>query len=954
LLGASVALAGFGACTQSPREKILPYARRPSDLSPGLPAQYATSMVVDGFAMGLLVRSHEGRPTKIEGNPEHPASLGATGVHQQASVLDLYDPGRPSSVRRDGQLASWEDLLQGLARASNWRPWFVLPPQSSPLLGSLVERVRQRYPAARFSFVSPIARQRVYDATQVLFGRALEPQYDFGRARVVLALGADFLAGMPMSVRWSREFARARRVAEPGGDMNRLYAVEPTLTGTGCLADHRLPVRPSEIAAIAAAILREVAARGGGERRGGWLGSLLDALPAAQDAPMPFVRAAADDLVQARGASIVIAGDQAPLELQLLAHALNAALGNWGQSIWFSAPALLAAEPRSNLADLADALDANALDSVLILDSNPVYFAPRGLELERRLRQAPESLSLTAFENETSRVCRWVAPLSHYLETWGDARAHDGTTSFIQPLIEPLHPSRSVVEVLAACAGTAHPRGHTLLTDHYRTALAADFDPRFDEYLQAGLIAGSASPRLTPAADFGRAVEPVRRAWAANAPAVAGARGGANAPGALELHFETSPNLYDGRFANNAWLLELPHPSTKQSWGNAAVLSPALAASLGVERGRVLELQSEGGSLEAPALILPGQAADVISIALGYGQTGPTLVGAGVGVNASVLRTDDRAYSRGLRVRLTERTEALAITQDYGRDRGRPIALRAELGEYRDNPKLTAHLRGPQPTLLPVLSEQAAAHPEKSAKAAGPQWAMTIDTSICLGCSACVIACQSENNVPVVGKREVEHGREMHWLRVDRYFEGADADPHVIHQPMACQHCEMAPCEYVCPVNATVHSPDGLNEMVYNRCIGTRFCSNNCPYKVRRFNWFEFTGLLTTEQLARNPDVTVRERGVMEKCTFCVQRIRRAEMQARIEQREIAPGEVVTACQQACPTEAIQFGSLTHEGTKMVDWRKEGRAYAALHDLGTRPRTQYLAKIENPNPRFEG
>jgi Fe-S-cluster-containing dehydrogenase component len=949
LLGASAALAGLGACTQSPREKILPYARRPREVTPGVATPYATSMVIDGFALGLLAQSHEGRPTKIEGNPEHPASLGATGTYQQASVLDLYDPGRPSSVRRDGALSSWDDVLTSLVRAPSWRPWFVLPPQSSPLVGSLMDEIRRRYAAARFSFVSPISRRRVYDATRLSFGRALEPHYDFARARVVLALGADFLSGMPMSVRWARDFSRARRIAAPGAEMNRLYALEATLTPTGGIADHRAAVRPSAQATIAGAVLREVLARGPLAAGRRLPPALTDLLPNAEgSSEATFIRAAASDLARASGASVVIAGDGAPLELHLVAHALNAVLGNWGTTVWFSEPALLPAEPRSSLADLAAALDAKTVDSVLVLDSNPVYFAPPALELERRLRSAPESLHLTAFENETSRACRTVAPLSHYLESWGDARAHDGTISFIQPLIEPLHPSRSVIEVLAACAGRPSPRGHTLLTERYRAELGAAFEQRFEEYLRAGLIAGSSSPRLSVEADFSAIIEPLRRAWAE--PPRAQHR---------ELHFEASPSLYDGRFANNAWLLELPHPSTKQSWGNAAVISPALAAALDVDDGRVLALELDGRVLEAPALILPGQAGDVITLALGYGQMGPALLGAGIGVNAFALRSDDGEFAAGLRIRVEDRREALAITQNHGRARGRPLALRATLEEWRRHPDLTAHLRGPQPTLLPVHPAHetiARKPPEPSAgdRAQTEQWAMTIDTSLCLGCSACVVACQAENNVPVVGKAEVARGREMHWLRIDRYFEGPDDDPRVVHQPMACQHCELAPCEYVCPVNATVHSPDGLNEMVYNRCIGTRFCSNNCPYKVRRFNWFEFTGLPTAEQLARNPDVTVRERGVMEKCTFCVQRIRRSERQARIEQREIAPGEVMSACQQACPTEAIQFGSLRHGGTKMVEWRKEGRAYSVLHDLGTRPRTQYLAKIDNPNPELEG
>jgi molybdopterin-containing oxidoreductase family iron-sulfur binding subunit len=711
------------------------------------------------------------------------------------------------------------------------------------------------------------------------------------------------------------------------------------LTPTGSAADHRLALPGSAIPKVAGAILREVLRQAGDAAAGRLPPAFIEALPNAEDTPgEPLVRAAARDLWQARGAALVIAGDGSPLPVQLLAHALNAVLGSWGEAAWFVEPALLTGG--SSLAALSDALDARAVDSVLLLDSNPVYWAPSGLELERRLRSAPDSFHLTASDNETARACRWVMPLSHYLESWGDARAQDGTASFVQPLIEPLHPSRSIVEVLAACAGQPDPRGHALLVERYRTVFGASFEGVFEETLRAGLLAGSAAPRLTPRADFERAIEPLR-------PAPGRARG------TLELNFETSPTLYDGRFANNAWLLELPHPITKQTWGNAAVLGTELAAELGIETGRVLELDVDGKRLAAPALILPGHAPGAVTLALGFGQAGANSVGAGVGVNAYLLRSAEEAYASGLHVVVSERQQPLAITQDHARSGGRPLAPIATLAEYREHPQLTAALRGPQPTLLPLHVSHQAGRGQGPAPA-GPQWAMTIDTSICTGCSACVIACQAENNVPVVGERDVRRGREMHWLRIDRYFEGPSEAPRVVHQPMLCQHCEAAPCEYVCPVNATVHSPDGLNEMVYNRCIGTRFCSNNCPYKVRRFNWFDFNRERSPAELAHNPDVTVRERGVMEKCTYCVQRIRRAEMQARIEKREIAPGEVVTACQQACPTEAIQFGSLGHAGTKMVEWRNEGRAYAALHDLGTRPRTQYLAKIQNPNPELEG
>jgi molybdopterin-containing oxidoreductase family iron-sulfur binding subunit len=930
VLGASAALAGLGACTQAPREKILPYAQRVAEVTPGIPTYYATSCSREGLAVGVLVESHEGRPTKIEGNPEHPASLGASGAHEQAAILDLYSPSRLGAVRAQGAPAGWQDVVGALQQSPRWRPWLVLPPQSSPLIGALSARVLARYPAARFSFVSPLSRERVYEATRLVFGRPLEPRYDFARARVVLSLDADFLAAMPMSLRWAREFANARRAASPASPMNRLYQVEPMPTPTGSLADHRLALRTSAIASVAGAILRELTSEVSGQHGPGLPQELLASLPRAPDSPhAAFIGGAARDLAGARGASIVIAGDLAPLELHVLAHALNATLGNLGQTVTFGEPAIIEPVAGSSLFDLTRALDARSVDAVIVIDENPVYWAPPALELARHLREAPASFHFTRHQNETSAVCRWVAPLSHELESWGDARAADGTVSLIQPLIEPLRPSRSAIEILAACAGEGGSRSHALLTAHWRSALGADFEAIFEEHVRRGLIEGTASGVVDAAPRWSEAIAPLALAF------------GSTSSGP-ELHFEPSP-LHGGRFAGNAWLLELPHPMTKQTWGNAAVISPGFAAALGVTNGRVLELAAGGERLEAPALLLPGHADDVVTLGLGYGQSGPELAGRGVGVNAFRLREDDRSMASGLRVRVTDRTERLAITQDYGDTRGRPLALLATVADWRERPQLTEHLRGPAPSLLPMVQRQA-----------GPQWAMSIDTSICTGCSACVLACQAENNVPVVGKAGVERGREMHWLRIDRYFFGDDAAPRFVHQPMLCQHCETAPCEYVCPVNATVHSPDGLNEMVYNRCIGTRFCSNNCPYKVRRFNYFEYTGERTTEQLGRNPDVTVRERGVMEKCTYCVQRIRRGEMQARTEGREIAPGEVQTACQQACPTRAIQFGSLGHRDTPVVQWREESRAYAALHDLGTRPRTMYLAKIENPNPELKG
>jgi molybdopterin-containing oxidoreductase family iron-sulfur binding subunit len=930
LFGASIALAGLSGCGQRPRERILPYVRSPRGLKPGVAVQYATSMVTDGFAVGLLARSNEGRPTKIEGNPEHPASLGASGVFEQASVLSLYDPARLRAPLEHGLPASWEAALAARPLDREARLWFVLYPQSSPLLTSWLDRLRQRYPRARFCFDTPLSRRSIYGASAAVFGRPLEAQYDFTRAKVVCSLDADFLASGPMALRWAHDFSATRQVPTPATEMSRSYQLEPWLTPTGSIADHRRAVQARQIPSLAAALLREVVTALPG--RAGAVGPLAASLPEAGGTEhVAFLRALARDLVRARGDSIVIAGEQQPIETHVLAHALNEVLGNVGRSVRMTESALVSPLGEGTLAELVQAIQAHEVDGVVIVDANPVYTAPPELELERWLRTVSSTWHLSYYQNETSRACRWALPLSHYLESWGDARAYDGTLTYVQPLIEPLYPARSAVEMLAAYAGEPDARGYRLLTDHYRAALGSRFEGEWDERIRRGLTNGEA-PEVRVQPSFARALEQAR-------PALTPCVGGG-----LELALRPSPALHDGRFANNAWLLELPDPITKQCWGNAAVLAPKTAQALGVETGRVLTLTARGHTLRLPAIVLPGHAEGSVGVALGFGREQPDSIAHGVGVNAFPLAGEERC---GVPVELarTDATENLALTQRTDTTHERPIAPLTSLLEYRADPQaITRDSKGPEPTLLPLY--------KGSPSPSGVQWAMTIDTTLCTGCSACVLACQAENNVPVVGKADVERSRHMHWLRIDRYFVEAHAETRVVQQPMLCQHCEAAPCEYVCPVNATVHSPDGLNEMVYNRCIGTRFCSNNCPYKVRRFNWFEYSEGNDSLALQRNPDVTVRERGVMEKCTYCVQRIRKEERSARAEGRPLDPSEVVTACQQSCSTQAIQFGSLGDAKSRMAQWRAQPRSYSVLHELNTRPRTQYLAKLVNVEPEL--
>jgi len=968
LLGASAALAGLGACTRAPAEKILPYGRRMPELTPGTPLHYATSMVVGGYATGLLVESHEGRPTKVEGNPEHPASLGAAGVYEQASVLQLYDPYRARSAR-DGQTPlRWTDFARALHTMPGAEPGgtgvglhFLMRPTSSPLTAALIGRIRERYPEARFHFHAPFDERAVAAASLALFGDVVMPQHDFTRARVVLALDSDFMGSGPFSLRYARDFASRRHSAiastsgaDAGQEMSRLYAVEGMWSPTGTLADHRLRVRAGAVASVAAAVLREVLRLRAGALQAGAVDAgaavagadaalVRDALAAtAADAPAPrpWIEALARDLANASGSGIVIAGaDQAPA-VHALTFALNEVLGNVGSTVWYgTAPIFELGTESHDLGALVDAMRAGAVQTLVVASGNPVYDAPVDLDFTGALKSVRHAAYVGMYENETAAACRWFAPESHYLESWGDACAYDGTVSLIQPLIAPLYDTRTVDELLAVFAGTDGTGGnsaHGLLRESWRDRSGGTFEERqWEEMVGRGVAPDTRSARLSP-----------RLRWPAFPPLI---RATTRQTGHIELVFERDPRVYDGSFANNAWLQELPDPVTKVTWDNAAVLSPATAAKLNIESGDVIELSLDGREQRAPAFVLPGHADEAITIRLGYGREGAEEVARGIGSNAYRLRTRAAPYVGGP-VEVARVLEGgrplrheLATTQMHWRLQGRDIIRQATIDEYRRDPELTSAQNTRQPSLY-----------DRYDYSKGDQWAMTIDLSKCIGCGACTVACQAENNIPVVGRDGVLKSREMHWLRIDRYFTGGEEDPAAVMQPMLCQHCEKAPCEYVCPVNATVHSEDGLNEMVYNRCVGTRFCSNNCPYKVRRFNWFDYNReIAETVKMVKNPDVTVRERGVMEKCSFCVQRIRRAQIEAQLEGRAVRDGEVVTACQQACPTQAIVFGSYTDPASSIVRSLSEKRAFTVLHELGTEPRVRYLARITNPNPELE-
>ncbi|WP_269324149.1 4Fe-4S dicluster domain-containing protein [Chondromyces apiculatus] len=984
LLGAGLALAGIPGCNVSRVEGILPYIEEPREVTAGVPRFYATSLELDGFATGVLVQSVAGRPTKVDGNPDHPASLGASGVLEQASVLGLYDPSRARGMREGKEPTSWEAVVKrfGGARADRGAGLrFLLLPQSSPLVGDLVGRIVARHPEARFTFHAPALSDAPWEGAEMAFGRRLSPQRDVAAARAILSLDADFLAGMPFSLRYARQFAERRRTPSPASEMNRLYVVETALSPTGSMADHRFARRPGEVARFAAAVVAELgvlraaegAAGAAEEVAGGVAGSLaggvagsvpegvravLMRLRAAEGAERGLAQAIARDLAAGPGEGLVIAGDRQRPEVHALAHLANALLGSRKAAWTTESPLIQARAAQQSLSDLVGDLRAGRVETLVVIEANPSYAGPPELGLSEAIRAARESIYLGHHENETAADCRWFVPMAHSLESWGDARAWDGTLSTVQPLLQPLFGGRTAGELLAVFAGEMYPEARRLLEDAARRRYQGEgFGRWWAEVLRRGTVAGSALPRVEAELDEVGLVEALTR-LAVRFETVRAARAAPTASGdsadatvetvtdeVVEVAFTPCARVHDGRFANNAWLQELPDPVTKLTWDNAALISPAMARRLGVENEQVVELSLGGRSVRAPVLVSPGHADGAVTVHLGYGRRGAEVIAEGVGFDAYPLRQGEVAAAEGMVIRRVEgERHALAITQEHWSTHGRPIALSATLEAYRKEPAFTASQKGRLPTLLP------------EPRRAGEQWAMTIDTSICTGCSSCVVACQAENNVHVVGKEQVRKSREMHWLRIDTYYSGAVEAPEVVHQPMLCQHCEKAPCEYVCPTNATVHSPDGLNEMVYNRCVGTRFCSNNCPYKVRRFNFFDYPerGPLNDElvRLQRNPEVTVRERGVMEKCTYCVQRIRKTGIQARVEGRDIQPGEVVTACQQACPTGAIQFGSLSHTGEKVVTWREEPRSYAVLHELGTRPRTMYLARIHNPNPEI--
>ncbi|HEX8789456.1 MAG TPA: 4Fe-4S dicluster domain-containing protein [Polyangiaceae bacterium] len=983
-MSATLALVGAEGCRR-PIEKIVPYTRMPEDVIPGIPSHYATVYQRRSDALGLVVECHEGRPTKIEGNEAHPSSFGAADLVAQASILDLYDPERSTTPLKGGAPASWDDFerelgakLAGYDKDQGAKLRLLMEPTISPTVLRMRAALAQRFPKARVHTWSAVADSNVREGARLAFGKPMMPLYLYDRAHVVLSLDSDFLQTESGSVRATKAFSASRRLRRAGDTMNRLYVVEPARTTTGNMADHRLRLPAGDVERYTYALAAELAKAGVSiaPEVTAAIGKKAD----ANGIPTKWLGVVARELAANRGRGIIVVGSRQPARVHAVVHAINAALGNVGATVGF-APVADASEldVAQDIKALTDAMGGGQVDALLILGGNPVYDAPADLAFGDKLAKVPFTAHASLFADETSEKCTWHVPLAHEYESWGDAQALDGSIAVRQPLIAPLYAGRSDIELLALAAKAPEKSGHEAvqstaegiaISGRQLTACGApddmgtvqckdasgnaipvhtyELERDWTRALAAGVLQRAQAKQLSPALEA-----------AAIGSAVGAAKGPAAANG-YEVTFAPCPKMVDGRHANNTWLQEMPDPVTKLVWDNAAILSPATAKELGVENKDWVKIGSGDKSITAAVWIVRGQADKSIALTLGWGRKKAGRIGNGRGFDAYPLRTTDSlGWVSGASVSKADgEPYFFAQTQDHDSSENRPIAHEATLAEYSKQPNFPA-IDAPPLRALPLWQQQDYSK--------GHQWGMAIDLNACTGCGACFVACMSENNVPVVGKLEVWRGREMHWLRIDRYYhEGAEAggsedSPLEFHEPVMCVHCEEAPCENVCPVNATTHGPEGLNEMAYNRCIGTRYCGNNCPYKVRRFNylnwhndsvWKETGGLPETLTMQQNPNVTVRFRGVMEKCTYCVQRIQATKIAAKRQYRDVKDGEIRTACQQTCPADAIVFGDVNDMNSAVSRTSRIDRRFALLQELGTRPRTSYLGKVRNPNPEM--
>lgn len=983
IMSASFLLAGLGLTgCRKPEALIYPFAKAPEGYVHGVAKYYATAMPMRGSAIPLLAKANDGRPTKIEGNPQHPDSNGGTDPFAQAAILNLYDPDRAMHCTRNGSmvqpteaLAALDQLARTAQGSGGQGLCFLLERSSSPSRRRLQDRISQKLPQARWFIYEPVDFHVQQQAASQVFGQPVAPSYRLDEARVIVSLDCDFIASEEDTHLHCRRFARGRRLESATGTMNRLYVAEGLLTLTGSNADHRLRIPTSTVAAVAARLATEILIKNGPAELAATLRPLAESVREHER----WIVECAQDLLANPGQAVVLAGYRQPLAVHLLAQVMNAALGAVGRTVVFREAA---APAEGTIAQLAQALNAGEVQNLVILGGNPAYNAPADLGWAAAQGKARTVIRLGYYEDESSAGAAWHLPQAHFLESWGDARTADGTVVPIQPLIAPLFGGFTELEVLARVGGLEVTSPYDIVRETFR-ALGGEGEEKWKRFLHDGFLAGSAYPPVgvqLSAASAGQGLGGL-----APVAAPTGDR--------LEVVYYRDYKLDDGRYSNNGWLQELPDPITKVSWDNVVQMSRSTAVAKGLKSGDLVEIEVGGARVRGPVWIQPGLADNTLALALGYGREKAGRVGNKAGFNAYLTRSSRAPYiAPEARLTKTGQTYPLSCAQDHWSMQGRPIIRETTLPQYAKHPDFAKRMNMEQP---PGGAPLYANPLDKVAPSALHQWGMSIDLNACVGCATCAVACQSENNVPIVGKRQVALGREMHWLRIDRYFSGDPArqkrgrslqkdsqqqfeewidQPQVVHQPMFCQHCEAAPCENVCPVNATVHDHEGLNLMVYNRCVGTRYCSNNCPYKVRRFNYFDYNkrpldrlwlgplakrpaAELGLAKLAKNPDVSVRMRGVMEKCTFCIQRIESAKIAQKVKagasgEVQVPDGAFTTACAQACPAEAIVFGNVADPNSRVSRLKRQERDYSVLEFLATRPRLTYLAKVRNPNPRM--
>lgn len=963
VMGASIALAGFASC-RKPVQKILPYSKMPENAVLGEPLFYATAMPFQDAVTGLLVETNEGRPRKIEGNEQHPSSRGGTNIYHQAAILGLYDPDRSRNPLQNGEKATMSDFVLFAEEhfADRNQPiLFIDEANSSPTYQRLKEQILEQFPNAEWVTYEPFSDNNEIEGTQIAFGQRLRTVNHFDRANIIVSFDDDFMSphGNKNSVENNYQISETRKVTSPDDEISRIYSIENCFTTTGSFADHRLRVKSSEIPSFIFALAAK-------------LSEDVDGLSAFEGVSNQFtnhewIGILAEDLLNNTDSSVLTAGSQHSPAVHAAVAAMNTALGNTGNTVTYhEVPFRNNRNDNEAFLNAASDLEAGNYSTAVLIGTNVAYSAPADLNIQQALNSVETKIHLSDYVTETSRLCNWHVNRAHFLETWGDGLSYTGQRSVIQPQIQPLFDGISDIEFLSVILNGEETTGYQLVQETWQDLFSGDFVDQWETVLHDG---------IDPESGF----EPVSVSLANNFASEIGENLSAASIDGIEISIKPDSKLFDGRFANISWLQELPEPMTKITWDNVALMSPSTARNLGLDPERsfssdevpMVRITANNTTIEIAAWVQPGHADDSITLTTGYGRENIGRVADGVGVDTYPLRTSENMFYQAAQVEATGSTYTIACTQDHQSLEGRDMIRTASMEQYRENPDFATYesVHGYE---VPGVEE--AAKEEENPKGPislfheqygpeyEPQWGMAIDLNSCFGCGVCTIACQAENNIPVVGKREVSRRRIMHWIRNDRYFTGEEENPEAYHQPVPCMHCELAPCEQVCPVAATTHSEDGMNQMTYNRCIGTRYCANNCPFKVRRFNFFNYSKeYLTTGddpeiiQMAMNPDVTVRFRGVMEKCTYCVQRVNRAKIKAKIDTGSPKPkdGAVKTACQQACPSKAITFGDLTDPDSVVSQQKMNNRNYVMLEEINVRPRTSYLAKLSNPHSELK-